>query len=1164
MTKINRLVMHGFKSFAKFTELPFGNNFNCVLGPNGSGKSNVLDAICFVLGKSSTKSLRAEKSANLIYNGGKSKKPAKQGEVSIYFDNEKKEFPTEDKVVKITRIVKQSGQSVYKINDKVRTRQQIVDLLAVAKIDPNGYNIILQGDIVRFTEMPSIDRRQLIEEISGISVYEEKKQKALKELEKVQARLNDAELILGERQTYLKDLKKDHDQALKYKDMSDRIKQNEASYLKIQIDNKEKERNELKEKSDALQKELNDINAKMTEFKNKNQEKRALIENISKEIEEKGEHEQVTLNKAVEILKIEMTKTESRIYTCKGELGKIETRKKGLDEDVHELETKIGDLQGKKQDLEKERELKLKEISDFTKKILHFKEKNKIDSIGDIDKQVEKSDEKADELQKKIQLLRAEQQELIRKEDSLKYQLGNIDEQIKKVQQIEKEHHQQIEDLKNKRQEFKTITLELNKKLDEDSGLAAQLSASREKQTKSHEELAKLQARNTGIQEGIQGDVAVKKILEQKNKIRGIFGTVAELGKVSSKYALALEIAAGPRIKSIVVEDDKAATDCIKYLKVNKLGTATFLPLNKITSPAIKSEIVDLEKAKGVLGQAIDLVEFDKKFTKIFSYVFSNTLVVENIDVARRIGIGKAKMVTLDGDLAEISGAMHGGFRQKKQRSGFQEKELTKDIDEYVEVIASLSSKITKLENLRTENEAAIAEFREKKALLEGEIIKSEKSLHLEPGEIDISKRQKQELDKNLELVQKEIRDIDQKILETNKELTAIKVEKQTLRNKISELRDPVLLAELRAFEERKTKLNEEIIKIESETKGIQTEITSIRIPENEKMHQILKQLAADESAFKAEINEHKETIKKQNVDLAEKEETAKKFYIQFKELFEKRKKIEDEIQKNDTLVDKKNEQSRSLEIRLNTFSITSTDLNAQLNTLNMEFEQYHGVEIFISKTEDELKREINKFKKMREDIGSVNMRALDIYDEAEKEYKTLLQKKDTLLTEKNDVLTMMNEIESKKKDLFMKTYTAIEGNFIKIFGMLSKKGDAELELENKENPFEGGLNIKVKIVGTKYLDIRSLSGGEKTMTALSFIFAIQEYEPASFYILDEVDAALDKHNSEKFAKLIAKYGQNAQYIIISHNDSVISEATHLFGVSMDEDAVSKVISLKI
>jgi len=242
MTKINKMVMKGFKSFGNRVELEFGNKFNCILGPNGAGKSNVLDALCFVLGKGSAKGLRAERAANLVYNGGKKKEPAKQGHVSIYFDNTKKVFPTEDDHVKLTRIVKKTGQSVYKINDETRTRTQILDLLAIANIDPDGYNIILQGDIVRLVEMSATERRLIIEDIAGISVYEEKKMKALKELDKVEDKLNEAEIILSERQTYLKELKKDRDQALKYKDVADKLKRSKATHVHIQVKNRNEKR----------------------------------------------------------------------------------------------------------------------------------------------------------------------------------------------------------------------------------------------------------------------------------------------------------------------------------------------------------------------------------------------------------------------------------------------------------------------------------------------------------------------------------------------------------------------------------------------------------------------------------------------------------------------------------------------------------------------------------------------------------------------------------------------------------------------------------------------------------------------------------------------------------------------------------------------------------
>ncbi|MEK6808205.1 MAG: AAA family ATPase, partial [Nanoarchaeota archaeon] len=273
MTKINKILMHGFKSFAKHTEIYFNSDFNCILGPNGAGKSNVLDAICFVLGKSSSKSLRAERASNLIYNGGKTKNPAKQGEVSIYFDNANKYFPLEAKEVKISRVVRQNGQSLYKINDKTMTREQILELLSASKINPDGYNIILQGDIIRFVEMHHVERRQLIEEISGISIYEEKKNKAVKELDNVDLKLKTAEIILTERAVHLKELKKDRDEALKFKEMNDKMKGNKASLIALQIERKTTDKGDVQKKIDECTKQLNQIKDKIGKLKQENTEK---------------------------------------------------------------------------------------------------------------------------------------------------------------------------------------------------------------------------------------------------------------------------------------------------------------------------------------------------------------------------------------------------------------------------------------------------------------------------------------------------------------------------------------------------------------------------------------------------------------------------------------------------------------------------------------------------------------------------------------------------------------------------------------------------------------------------------------------------------------------------------------------------------------------------
>ncbi len=1164
-TRITRMVMDGFKSFAKHTEMVFGEHLNCVLGPNGAGKSNVLDALCFVLGKSSSKDLRADKSANLIYNGGKSRKPAKHGAVTICFSNNPRTFPIESDEVKITRLVKASGQSVYRLNDETITRREVVELLNIAKIDPDSYNIILQGDIVRLVEMVPIERRLLIEDIAGISIYEEKKHKAMLELEKVEQHLKETDIILKERESYLKELKKDRDQALKYKEMNDKIKQNKASYLKLQMGKKQEEQQEIESKISALGQELHQILDKVELLKKENEGRESEFTLLNREIEEKGEKEQLQLNKEVETLKIELTKLTSRMENMRYELSKIENRRTDLNTNADDLEKKKEHLQLEHSRLKETIASKEKETLEVSAKIKHFKAKNNLEDIGSIEHKIEDIDKKAEEIQKHVHILREKQHDLIRQKDKVATEISLIDDRITKVAEASKEQRAQLEDIQRKRQEFKKATLELNKCLDEDSSLAANLSDLRSRLFKTTEELSRMKARNASIQETTRGDVAIRKILDMKQQNPAIYGTIADLGKVQQKYALALEIAAGSRIKSIVVETEKTAAECIKYLKQHKLGTASFLPLNKIHGREKENVLDKLAKSSGSHGYAIDLVEFDPKFRKAFSYVFENTLVVDTIDVAVKLGVGSAKFVSMDGDLSERSGVMQGGFRDRRREAfGFKEKELTQEIEKYENIMQEMQESVSVLEKKKYDNEEHINSLRKLKAELEGEIIKGEKSL---PGiEQDASPHAKRkDLEAQDGMLEKTINDAISQISVQNRELANLKIEKQKLRAAITQLNNPALIAELNAFEQKHRELQTEIINMQAEMKNSERMLKDVSLPELEKIRHILKQTDREEQHFKEELDKSSLTLKEKEALLEQKEKAAKDFYSKFKSLFTKANALKDEISKGMLAIEKRKDEARQTEIRSNTLSLKKSEILGALMSMQEEFAQYEGIPLDVEKSEQELKAEIAKFERAQEDIGSVNMRALDIYDIVEKQYNELLQKKDSLFREKSDVANLMNEIESRKKELFMKTFEVINQNFRKFFTLLTSKGaEANLVIEDPEQPFEEGVRINVKISGSKFLDIRSLSGGEKTMTALAFIFAIQEHEPASFYVLDEVDAALDKHNSTKLAELLRKYSEHAQYVIISHNDAIISASENLYGVSMNEHGMSQVVSLKI
>ncbi len=1164
MTRITKLVMHGFKSFAKRTELPFDSNFSVILGPNGSGKSNCMDAVCFVLGRISSKELRSEKLSHLISNGGKTKQPAAKAEVSIFFDNSQKTFPYPEREVKVSRVIKPSGQSVYRINDKASTRQEILDLLALAKIDPDGHNIVLQGDIIHFCEMSAEERRQVVEEIAGISVYEEKKHKAMNELQKVDERLKEADILLTERKTHLKELKHDRDQALKYRELNDRIRANKATFIHLHIKQKEAKKAEVEKGISTHESEITGLKADIEKLKLAVSKRKEEIGRLNEELEQKAEQEQVTIHRNIEQLRVTIGTNTNRVSLSENELSRIRERRDQLKIDLSELEARIAKLESSKLSIAGH----VKKLNEDRAKLVSGIEKlrGSLDTsdLIKIETDLAVIDKETDEKQVIIQSLVEQKQNLLREKDKMEFRVNTIDTSMVKIKEIEKESKKEIDELQQKRNDFKRTVLELNQLLTKDSTISARVGEGRKRILGLEEEVAKANARESASRERALGNLAVRSILSQKS-IKGVHGTVSQLGKVKTKYAVALENAAGPRVNSVIVESDAVAAECIAFLKSKRIGTATFLPLNKIRQSEDRAEVNELLKQPGVHGKALELISFEDKFKPAFSYVFGNTIVVDSMEIARKIGIGKARMVTLDGDLAELSGAMHGGFREsKKEALSFMDEEESHLAARLEKELSSLVSATSEMEKEKEDIEKAISGLRERKAILEGDVIKMERSLHLESSDMDVSKKQKQEIQSDLSGITSNLKEIEEKLVTQTKIVAELKSKRMRVREQITSMRNPAFLAELNALEKKRQELSAQIQSLENESKNSDVQINEVFSQEKAKLHQIFKQLDRDEKDFTAEKEKLIKETERVRKDLSEAESKSAKFQARHKELFAKRTKLMEEVQGDDEKIIRKEEQINSIEIRMNNTSIKKAEVSAELAGLQEEFSQYSDVKLLEGVSEDQLKSEISRHERMVIEMGNVNLKALEVYDDVEKQYNELLDKKDKLGMEKDDVMKMINEIEGRKKDLFMNSFTTLNQNFSKIFSELSTKGEAHLMIENEENPFEAGVRIRVRITGEKFLDIRSLSGGEKTMTALALIFAIQEYEPASFYVFDEVDAALDKRNSEKLSKLIKKYSAKAQYIIISHNDALMGEGENLYGVSMDEHGMSNVVSLKV
>ena len=1156
MVTIQRLTAKGFKSFAKKTELVFGGGFNCILGPNGSGKSNVCDALCFVLGKSSAKGLRAEKSANLIYNGGKKGTPAKEAEVTIEFQDKTNEFNLNKETITLTRKVRNNGTSKYYINEEQHTRQQVVDLLKKAKIDPDGHNIILQGDIVQFMEMKTVQRREIIEDIAGISIYEEKKDKCLRELDKVSTKLNEVQIILTEREANLRELKKDRDQALKYKEAQKNIKDFKATALTHQIKAKTQKEEEYDKRLTDQQKRVDKIEEKIIATKEKINKLKDQVAEINTEVEKKGEKEQILLRQQIDELKELIIKMQSRADVVTTELERIKNRKKQLQEDQKEINKKITDAKKQKESLKKNAVNAQGNLEKVNAELKKIKQDHGIadSSAADAFEQLE---QEIEALQRKVEEKRQELQEQFRQKDHASYQLENVTKRIQGLKGLGSS--EEVTKLKEKRARLQQIEKELQKAKAQDQVLSTQIIRLKQSAAQIEEELAKAYTRQARMQEQLTGNAAVQKILN--SKMQGIFGTVAQLGQVDKEYALALEIAAGARLQSVVVESDLVAQKCIGYLKQNRLGVVTFIPLNKIKERVIPEEIKRLAKSNKVHGLALDLVQYDRKFKKVFSYVFGPTVIVDDINQARRIGIGLTRMVTLEGDVLEISGAMVGGFRNKKNRgTGFIQKGLDKEVQNAEAKQRETDKQLQQVLKQRNANDETILNLRQEKASLDGEVITLEKTLNLDGIDLSALEQEQAEHKESLASIQLTIKQGQKETIEWAKAIDDLKLRRQKVKQKLA---NPQVSKLLEQTEAKKAQFREEMIKSEASQKNIDAQISNLLTPELEKIEQIFKQQGKDAEEFKNELNSLKEILKERQKELAAKEKHEQKFFANIKDLINKRNKCQEKIQAQEANIIRDEEAARSVEHKMNNLAVDRAKTVAEKEGLQKELELYPEATIKRGLDIDEIKVRIREYERIIAKIGNVNLRALEVYDELKAEHEKLQEKAEVISAEKEDVLNMIAEVETNKKDLFMKTYNVIVKNFKRIFAELNSKGEAMVILEDPEDPFAGGVEIQIKLARNKIMDIKSLSGGEKTMAALAFIFAIQEYEPSSFYFLDEIDAALDKKNSEMLSQLVRKYAGAAQYIVISHNDTVISEADQIYGVSM-QDGMSKIVSLKV
>lgn len=1087
---IQSMTMRGFKSFGKETNIRFLPGVNGIVGPNGSGKSNLLEAICFVMGEVGSH-LRVRKSEDLFHIG---KYPpsadGKTAEVELVFDGAQKETA-------ITRTLLDDGTSKYRVNDKRVRREDIVQLLGAANLAP-VYSVISQGEIERIVRMSDVQRRKIIDEIAGIAEFEEKKTKALTDLEDVKYKLSEVSAVLSEREKVLQRLEEDKKAAEKYSQLEERKKKLEVGVVATKLVEVDKARE--------------DLGKKITQTE-------AAIDQLKKEIEE--------LNKEKIKLENQIEKIEEKMRLAQGEellvlVQEIEAKKSKLEQRramIKDIDDKIKENTKKLDEFGKFK-LETPEYLKLTKELERIKkEKMRIDKLKE--KYFGADKEKYETLKDEFEKLRVELGKREGQEKLISDEIERINAKLKKLEDENRQLEKDREDAKKRLTKLdvdkKTLETDLQDLIDRTSQVIGEINKVKPTWEKKKNELDRLSS--SGMMRLTPG---VRQVLAsgKAGQLRGMVGLIANLFECDEKYRAALEVAAGANLMSVVMQDDKTAADAIDFLRKGKIGRVSFIPMNKIIPRLISADLRKLGSYPGVIGFAVELAKFDEQLQDVFRYVLGDTLVVVDMNSAMRIGIGRARMVTLGGDVCERSGLMTGGYYTPMVST----RDLEKDV-------VDLETRITQLETQRNENNDKILKIRQTLAELEVENEKLKGRMQFENLEYKLLSERKKELEDQLGQIG----------------IKELKIEFEKIENELNVIKPPDV-KELRELDQKSGEINT----LEREF-GLKLQEFNNRRDEVERDK---KELQDSADSMENERKTASGEIKRLDSEINGLDLKIKEAKQSNSGLLTDRQKYEDK---------KMELEKRKLEKYQKFGSFNEELKNQKTSTIGLEHEISElGKKLSEFNIEPELGNELEaKLMQVNEDLramGPVNLKALDEYKLVYGEVGDTIEKKKKLEKEKRAVKRFIAEVEKNKLNSFMNVFSKTAKKFKEVFSELID-GEARLVLESKEDPLQGGMFIEARVHG-KHIMLNSMSGGEKSLTALAFILAIQSHTPSPFFLFDEIDAALDKMNSEKLVEKLKLMGKDSQVIIVTHNDQVLKACNQLIGIYM-KNGISEIVSVK-
>ncbi|HIH96284.1 MAG TPA: chromosome segregation protein SMC [Thermoplasmata archaeon] len=1163
---LKKLEVDKFKSFSKHLTVPLFPGFTAITGPNGSGKSNLCDAILFVLGPKSPKTVRAGRLTDLIYNGGRSKQAASQCKVSLVFDNEDRTIPIEGGEVTLTRVIRKVKKendpdgyySYFYINDRSASLNDFTNLLSNSGM--NGYNIIQQGTITRLVDMVPSERRKLIDDLAGITKFDREIEKAEQEKIEVEENLKRIRIILKEVEKQIRQLRRERDQAIRYKEAEDGLNRAKA---KLALKKKWEFETELKQSNGELetyQVELSRCEDRSSELKKEKEEIRNQLHELDRRIAESTEAKKLT--EQIEQSRERLIRTEEQLNYLKKEREADIQDKGELDDERLRIVKTIEEKSAEGNKLERELDRKKLDAERARKEVAQIK--NKIGGLAGDEKSVNQElfqlKQKWEEKQKKIYGLRLERDGLERLTGDLKRELEGLGGELEKYQTELKEREWKIREVKKTIDQKTKIKTELLGKLEEERKRQNSL---KEKMRRIEESLPDLRRECEKFKEAMSSQQgggysrAINALLKKRGEIHGIMGPVIELISFDDKYWKAVQASGGGRLFSMVVTNDSVAAKCIEHLKANGLGRAVFLPLNKLHKGTIRASALLKMKSGGVEGLVKDLVKARDELEAVLWWAFGDTLLVKNLDLARRL-MGGVRLVTLDGELIETSGAITGGSLTKvsitkrvlstedpiKKLSDAEAKkvELEKELIRVVEEIEDLKERIAEVSQRSEEQYGEMELEREK---FKGNVRQLQEKKNQRAKNLKDCEEKQESLKSQIGKIEDEILELDKIREEKSK---ALAEESPELKQKINDK------------EEKASILGKEISEMEARLGYMQSQIDLIKSREDEikgridRLEGTLKNTQEEIEGLSQKYSKEKKAYEGLLFSNEEIRKKLEKIYKEREKLQNEELEFERELERAQLEKECKMDSIRTVQGKLDTLRLNLKQINEEIESYEVEI-----AENIDSETLESIKFEIRGLEEKLKDFGPVNMLAIKEWDEKKDRERMHEEEISRLKQQKRDLTKLVEEIKKHKKEKFFEVFDSLNERYKETYAALSG-GEAELLLENPSEPFEGGLTIKARPKGKKAMRLPALSGGEKSLASLALVFAIQKFLPSPFYVLDEADMFLDNLNAGAVASMIKENSGHAQWITISLHEAMLKAADHIYGVTMQEADSSKIV----